>query len=147
LDRAQVSDYKFAVLFADVDRFKAVNDSIGHLAGDKVLQSVAGRLATCVRPCDAVARYGGDEFVVVLGDVHSEKSVSQVAQRIGHGIVTAGMLTEGEPWRIQVTVSIGAAICDRRDRSGLHAIERADRAMYQAKSQGRCGRFVIDNRR
>ena len=141
--RAQQSDYRFAVLFIDVDRFKAVNDSFGHLVGDHVLQAVARRLTASVRPGDAVARYGGDEFVVLMRDVRCPKSIDRIARRIGRRVIAAGTLFGGKQWRVRVTVSIGVAISGG-ERSASITIDRADRAMYRAKAQGRNGRFVID---
>jgi diguanylate cyclase (GGDEF)-like protein/PAS domain S-box-containing protein len=143
--RARNGDYQYAVLFADVDRFKDVNDSFGHVAGDEVLQAVARRLSASVRPGDVVARYGGDEFVVLMSNVRCSKSVRRIAERIGHSVVADGMQRDGEQSRAQVTVSLGAAICGGRCSSALAAIDRADRAMYRAKSLGRSGQFVVDD--
>lgn len=143
-ERAHQSDYRFAVLFIDVDRFKAVNDSFGHLAGDHVLQAVTRHLTSSIRPGDAVARYGGDEFVVLMRDVRCAKSIGRIAKRIGRRVTAAGTLCEGRPWRVQVTVSIGVAISGGRRCSALITVDRADRAMYRAKELGRNGQFVMD---
>jgi diguanylate cyclase (GGDEF)-like protein/PAS domain S-box-containing protein len=138
------SDYQFAVLFIDIDRFKDINDVYGHLAGDRVLQSVAHRLAASVRPEDVVTRYGGDEFVVLIKDVRGEEDVWQIAERIVRRLEVVGDRRRGKAWRARVTVSIGAAISGGPGLTSIDAIERADRAMYRAKALGRNGRFVID---
>jgi diguanylate cyclase (GGDEF)-like protein/PAS domain S-box-containing protein len=138
-------DYKFAVLFIDVDRFKVINDSYGHLAGDQVLQAVARRLVASVRPNDVVTRYGGDEFVVLLKNVHGETDIRRIAKRISRRFEAVGKRLGSKQWRARVTVSVGAAICGGQDASFVDALERADRAMYRAKALGRNGRFVIDD--
>ncbi len=142
--RAQQSDYHFAVLFVDVDRFKDVNDSFGHLAGDQVLQAVARRLTAVVRPNDEVVRYGGDEFVVLMKDVRGPNEVRRIAERIGRRVNAAGTGHGGKGWRARVTVSIGAALIGGQRSSAAEAVDRADQAMYRAKARGRNGRFVID---
>jgi diguanylate cyclase (GGDEF)-like protein len=138
------SNARYAILFIDVDRFKNVNDSFGHLVGDAVLQAVARRLVASVRPGDTVVRYGGDEFVVLMKGLRSAKSIASVAARIGRRVNAAGMLPGGKSWRVRVTMSIGAAECEGGHYAPLAAIDCADRAMYRAKSLGRNGRFVID---
>jgi diguanylate cyclase (GGDEF)-like protein/PAS domain S-box-containing protein len=138
------SDYRFAVLVVDIDRFKDINDSFGHLAGDHVLQAVARRLTASVRPNDAVTRFGGDEFVVLLKDIHGDEDISRVTERIGRCLEAAGRRGEGSEWRAQVTVSIGVAICEGQGCTSVDLFERADQAMYRAKALGRNGRFVID---
>jgi diguanylate cyclase (GGDEF)-like protein len=143
--RARRSDYRFAVLFIDVDRFKEVNDSYGHLAGDKVLRAIVRHVRASVRAEDEVFRYGGDEFIVLMKDIRTPAEVRQVARRIGRAVNTAGVTFEGRKWRLQVTLSIGAAISSGFGSSSVEAVERADRAMYQAKALGRRGRFVVDD--
>jgi diguanylate cyclase (GGDEF)-like protein/PAS domain S-box-containing protein len=141
---ARKSGDHFAVLFIDIDRFKDINDSYGHLAGDQVLQAVARRLTASVRPDDCVARYGGDEFVVVMRNVEGKEEIRRIVERIGRRI-DAVIKRRGEnDWRARVTVSIGVAISGGKSSSSLDAIERADQAMYRAKALGRNGRFVMD---
>jgi diguanylate cyclase (GGDEF)-like protein/PAS domain S-box-containing protein len=141
---ARRGDYQFAVLFVDIDRFKDINDSFGHLAGDQVLQAVARRLKNNVRTNDDVARYGGDEFVVLLRDVKNAEDICRVVANFGRHVNASGKCPGGEDWRTRVTFSIGVAICGGTGSSAAEAIERADRAMYRAKALGRNGRFVID---
>lgn len=141
---ARRGDYQFAVLVIDIDRFKDINDSYGHLAGDHVLQAVARRLTASVRPNDAVTRYGGDEFVVLLKDIRGDKDVRRITERIGGCLEAAGKRQGGKEWRAQVTVSIGVAISEGQGSSSVDLFERADQAMYRAKALGRNGRFVID---
>jgi diguanylate cyclase (GGDEF)-like protein/PAS domain S-box-containing protein len=141
---ARQSDYQFAVLFIDIDRFKDINDSFGHLAGDLVLQSVAQRLTASVRPEDIVTRYGGDEFVVLIKDLRGGNDIRRITDRIGDRLEVVGERRGAKAWRARVTVSIGAAISGGPGSSSIEAIERADRAMYRAKALGRSGRFVID---
>ena len=141
---AQDSNLQFAVLFIDIDRFKHINDSYGHLAGDQVLQAVARRLTASVRPDDCVARYGGDEFVVLMKHVRDHEDVRRMVERIGLCLEAVGKRRGEKEWRARVTVSIGVAICDGTDSSSIDAVERADRAMYRAKALGRNGRFVVD---
>lgn len=141
---AQQSDYRYAVLFIDIDRFKEINDSYGHLAGDQVLEAVARRLKASVRPNDVITRYGGDEFVVLMKDVRSGEDTRRIAERIGRCFETVGKGRNGEEWRTRVTVSIGVAISGGQGSSAVDAVERADGAMYRAKALGRNGQFVID---
>jgi diguanylate cyclase (GGDEF)-like protein len=128
-----------AVLLVDLDHFKRVNDSLGHDAGDSLLQQAASRLSSSVRACDTVGRLGGDEFVVVLGDLH-EKSETAMAQtlQIGKKIVAKF----NEPFTLAsrdhcCTVSIGAALFGKQKRSEDEVLKRADQALYLAKAEGR----------
>ena len=141
---ARRSDYQFALLVIDIDRFKDINDSFGHLAGDRVLQAVARRLTASVRPDDAVTRYGGDEFVVLLKDIRGEEDIRRITERISRCLEAAGKRGGGKEWRACVTVSIGVAISEGQGSSSVDLFERADQAMYRAKALGRNGRFVID---
>jgi diguanylate cyclase (GGDEF)-like protein len=141
---ARRSDYHFALMVIDIDRFKDINDSFGHLAGDYVLQAVARRLTASVRPNDAVTRYGGDEFVVLVKNIRGEKDIRHITERIGRRLEAGGKRGGGDEWRARVTVSIGVALSAGRDSSSVDLFEAADQAMYRAKSLGRNGRFVID---
>jgi diguanylate cyclase (GGDEF)-like protein len=145
VQNSQTNNSRFAVLFADVDQFKAVNDTMGHLVGDQVLRAVASQLLECMRPGDAVARFGGDEFVALVRDVNCVKSVKAIARRIGRSVFATRALAIGKKSQVRVTVSMGAALCGGRWTTALHAVDTADRAMYRAKALGRNGRFAIDD--
>jgi diguanylate cyclase (GGDEF)-like protein/PAS domain S-box-containing protein len=128
------SDRELAVLFIDLDRFKEVNDSLGHAAGDEVLRQVARRLAGCLREVDTISRHGGDEFVVLLEDVDGSEEVQQVTARMQEALA--------EPLGIEgrsehITMSIGVALCPRDGDEISILIRRADLAMYRAKQVGR----------
>jgi diguanylate cyclase (GGDEF)-like protein/PAS domain S-box-containing protein len=125
---------RLAVLFLDVDRFKHVNDSVGHAIGDRLLQSLARRLLTCVRNSDTVSRQGGDEFVILLSEVTHAADAAVSAEKL--------LLALGEPHRIdqhdlQVTVSIGIATYPDDGTDAETLLKRADFAMYHAKDRGR----------
>ncbi len=126
-----------ALAFLDLDGFKAVNDELGHDAGDVLLKSVARRLAGCVRDADTVARLGGDEFVLLLTDPGSRSDVMQVLQRVREAVAEPHMVN-GKP--VRVTCSIGVALFpeDGAEAGGGDALLRtADHAMYRAKTEGR----------
>ena len=126
--------HKVAVLFLDIDRFKHVNDSMGHDVGDRLLQSVARRLSDCVRSSDTVSRQGGDEFVVLLSEVTHAQDAGTAAEKI--------RLALAEPHQIgalcvHVTVSIGIATCPDHGTDAETLLKNADFAMYHAKECGR----------
>jgi len=122
------------VLILDLDRFKGINDTLGHQAGDKLLMAVADRLSECVRESDTLARLGGDEFVILLTNVPNEKGISTVAQKI-LAILAEPVNIDGN--EIYTTGSIGIAVypMDGEDEQSL--LKHADLAMYQAKEQDR----------
>lgn len=144
--------FNFAVLFLDFDRFKSINDSLGHDIGDLLLQSIAGRLATNLRNIDTTSRFeqahlparlGGDEFVILLEDLHSERDAAAIADRLlrelsephelaGHAIVS--------------TASIGVVYSDGRYTVAETVIRDADTAMYEAKSSGKARYVLFDER-
>ncbi len=124
------------LLMLDIDRFKKVNDSYGHPAGDAVLQAVAKTLAGCVRPMDTVARFGGEEFVIILPSCQGLFG-HQVAERIREA-VSALTVTVAYGVSLKVTISIGGAYAPRWVRSSPELwIDRADIELYRAKSEGR----------
>lgn len=127
-------DYQFAVLFLDLDRFKVINDSLGHRAGDLLLVLVAERLGACVRPGDTVARLGGDEFTMLIDAVHGLEDVVQVAERILTDMAEAFLVDEHE---IFSTTSIGIALSLPAYESAEDLIRDADIALYQAKAMGK----------
>jgi diguanylate cyclase (GGDEF)-like protein/PAS domain S-box-containing protein len=123
-----------AVLFLDLDRFKVVNDSLGHAAGDDLLRAVGARLRSVVRAEDLVARFGGDEFTVLVNEVTSEAEVVRLAERVAAQVAVPIPLASGETF---VTVSIGVAFADRAGVSPDGLVRDADLAMYRAKERGR----------
>ncbi|TNF78515.1 EAL domain-containing protein [Pseudomonas sp. ICMP22404] len=125
---------QMAVLFLDLDRFKQINDTLGHDAGDQLLQEVANRLKACLRESDIVARLGGDEFVVLLPQLSDEKYVAGTAQKILAAVARPFHLREQE---FRVTASIGISLFARDGQDEQTLKKNADIAMYQAKQQGK----------
>jgi diguanylate cyclase (GGDEF)-like protein/PAS domain S-box-containing protein len=139
LRRARRSDADAcaAVLFLDLDRFKLVNDSLGHLAGDRLLVAVAGRLEAALRPADTVARLGGDEFTVLLTDVVDARGAILVAERIHHALREPFELSGRE---LFVDASVGIALAGA-GAAPEDVLRDADVAMYRAKAEG--GRHAV----
>jgi diguanylate cyclase (GGDEF)-like protein/PAS domain S-box-containing protein len=125
---------KLAVLFVDVDRFKQINDSVGHAIGDCLLQAVAQRLLACVRNSDTVARFGGDEFVVVLSEVAHGEDAAISADKL---LVTLSLPYNIDAHSIHITASIGIATYPDDAMDAETLLKNADAAMYQAKENGR----------
>jgi diguanylate cyclase (GGDEF)-like protein len=125
---------KCAVLFIDLDRFKVINDSLGHAAGDKFLVEIAERLRNCARKSDIVARLGGDEFVVLLGDVDDRDTIAAAAKRILVSIAPATMVAGYE---CRTTASIGVAIFPDNGADAETLTKNADMAMYAVKGDGK----------
>jgi len=134
-------DYRFAVLFIDSDKFKAVNDNLDHAAGDRLLTEIAGRLRTCVRPGDVVARLGGDEFAVLLEEIVGPADAEHVARRIQDALA-APVSFEGR--EIVATASIGVALSQPGYKESQDLLHDADLAMYHAKQQGGARFRVFD---
>jgi diguanylate cyclase (GGDEF)-like protein len=124
----------FAVMVLDLDRFKSVNDSLGHQAGDELLRTVSTRLLGLLRRTDTLARLGGDEFVVILADVHNRSNVERLAGQIREAValpqIVAGM-------ELQISCSIGVALCPQDGLDGATLLKNADAAMYHGKNTGR----------
>ena len=125
---------KFAVLCLDLDRFKSVNDSLGHSIGDKLLKAVASRLAGCIDERDFVARLGGDEFAIVQTNIGRPEDGSTLASRI---IERLGAPYDIEGQQLDIGVSIGLAIAPADGKSADQLLKNADLAMYRAKADGR----------
>jgi diguanylate cyclase (GGDEF)-like protein len=124
----------FAILMIDIDHFKRVNDNYGHVGGDTAIRYVASIIASLVRPSDKAARFGGEEFVVLLREV-SLDSAETIAERLRTMVGRNPVRFNG--FDIPITVSIGVAVVDDDDRDVQDVIERADLALYAAKSSGR----------
>ncbi|MCP1727044.1 diguanylate cyclase (GGDEF)-like protein [Natronospira proteinivora] len=131
--RAKRHDLHFAVIMADLDRFKRVNDQYGHEVGDEVLRELAGRLSASVRKEDSVARWGGEEFLVLLREDRPEL-VMQVAEKIRQAVAGQSFATKAGP--LSITISLGGA-CHTGEEPAEATISRADTALYQAKEAGR----------
>jgi len=127
---------KLAVLFLDVDRFKEINDSLGHAIGDRLLQSIAVRLSAVVRASDTVSRLGGDEFVVMLPEVTSMRDVVISTEKL---LLALAAPFHIHPYELQLTTSIGIAFYPDDGMEAETLLANADLAMYCAKSKGRNG--------
>lgn len=138
-NKKRYSDNNFAVLFIDLDRFKLINDTLGHHAGDLFLVEVSKRIEHCVRAHDLVARLGGDEFVILLDSFDDMADVEEVATRIIQSIGAPFILENKEMYS---GASIGIAYIESGYESADEIIRDADAAMYQAKAMGR-GRYVM----
>lgn len=137
LKRARRSRNLYALLFLDLDRFKSINDELGHAVGDLLLKAVASRLRDSLREYDLVARLGGDEFSVLLSEMRSEEHVSQVAAKLASDL-SQPYLLDGR--MVETSPSIGIALYPRDGQDFPGLITHADQAMYTAKKKGH-GRF------
>ncbi len=133
LDRAASAERATGVLLVDLDHFKRVNDTFGHLAGDFVLQEVGRRLKNALRPYDAIGRYGGEEFLIVVPSAN-ERELCQLAERLG-GFISKDPIRVGKG-STRITLSVGVSIAPPRENLS-RAIEAADVSLYQAKKLGR----------
>lgn len=129
----------FAVLFLDLDGFKAINDTLGHQVGDQLLVAIAKRLASCLRPGDTVSRLGGDEFVVLLNDLQGMGDATITAQRLRYQVSRPFQLGEHE---VLTDISVGITLSSYGYTTAEKILEDADRAMYEAKTAGK-GRYRL----
>lgn len=136
LSAAQRSGHRAAVMVLDLDRFKQVNDTLGHCIGDQLLQTIATRVQASVRSHDTVCRTGGDEFVVLLASIASNQEAATVAQRILSALDAPCTLSGHE---VAITMSIGVSIYPDHAEDIEALLRYADKAMYQAKKRGRNG--------
>lgn len=134
-------EFHFAVLFIDLDRFKIINDSLGHEAGDELLKEMARRLEQCVRPGDTTARLGGDEFTLVLEDLHQQADATIVADRILASLARPFHIAGQE---VGNSGSIGIAFGSPRYQSADELLRDADLAMYKAKTSGKARYAIFD---
>lgn len=138
---AEHPDFHYAVLCLDLDRFKTLNDSLGHSIGDLFLQAFAKRLTRCVSPQDVVARLGGDEFAVLLNDIQGGEQAQAIAQRLRERL---SQPFEIDHYTLYSTVSIGLVMGDAHYKSSEELLRDADMAMYHAKTKGRNRIAVFD---
>ena len=134
-------DRLFAVMFLDIDRFKLVNDSLGHANGDKLLASIADRLQRCLRPEDTVARLGGDEFAVLLDGISAAADTTRVADRIQKELAQPHIL-DGHP--VSVSASMGITLSSANYEHADDMLRDADTAMYRAKTMGKAQHQIFD---
>jgi diguanylate cyclase (GGDEF)-like protein len=135
LQRSERYEKELTVLFLDLDRFKLVNDRYGHLAGSEVLRRLSRVLQDCIRQVDTLARYGGDEFTVLLADTGSEEGMA-IAERIRRTVAET-LFEGGRGTPIRLTISIGVATYPEHASERDSLLDTADKAMYRAKSLGR----------
>jgi diguanylate cyclase (GGDEF)-like protein len=142
IERArQHRDYQFAVLFLDLDRFKNVNDSLGHSIGDQLLITMARRLESCIREVDMVARLGGDEFAILLDGIPTQAEATNMAQRIQEKLLSPFNISGHE---VFTSTSIGIALSSTGYDHPENMLRDADTAMYRAKAQGKACYEVFD---
>lgn len=133
--------YLFAILFIDLDRFKVVNDSLGHLMGDELLKLIANTLVDFVSPVNTIARFGGDEFVILLENLNTWKDATAIAEEISEQLKRSFSLNEQE---IFTSVSIGITFPSSENLNPVEMLRNADLAMYRAKEYGRSGYAIFD---
>ncbi|WP_392530901.1 putative bifunctional diguanylate cyclase/phosphodiesterase [Nostoc sp. C117] len=142
INRAKrLETYRYAVLFLDLDRFKVINDSLGHLAGDQLLKNIAQKLKTHLREVDLVARIGGDEFVILLEDISGIEKAIQVTERILTDFQTPLILGDAE---VVINTSIGIVLGTNHYHQASDLLRDADIAMYRAKAQKRSSYKIFD---
>ncbi len=141
LARGQRRPSAVAVLFLDLDRFKVINDSLGHDTGDRLLIDVAARLQAVLRPGDTVARFGGDEFTILCDDIDGERDAIMIAERMGEAVAAPFVLDDTEAF---LTASIGIAMATGLDARPEALIRDADAAMYRAKERGKSRYELFD---
>jgi diguanylate cyclase (GGDEF)-like protein/PAS domain S-box-containing protein len=134
------NDNQFAVLFLDLDGFKNINDYFGHGIGDEVLMVVARRLESCLRSGDTAARFGGDEFAILLENIHCVQDAITVARRIQNALDLPIIMNRDQ---IFTTVSIGIVVNSSYYQEPTKILQDADTAMYQAKQQGKASYVVV----
>ncbi|XGV97279.1 MAG: EAL domain-containing protein [Leptolyngbya sp. BL-A-14] len=136
LANAHRSNTMLAVMFLDLDRFKTINDTLGHAIGDQLLQAVASRLAGCLREGDTISRWGGDEFTLLLPQIGSAEDAAKAAQRLSEALKPAFHL---ELHELYISTSIGIALYPHDGEDAQTLLKNADAALYRVKEQGRNG--------
>jgi diguanylate cyclase (GGDEF)-like protein/PAS domain S-box-containing protein len=135
-------EHKFAVLFLDLDRFKVINDGLGHVIGDRLLIEIAERLQSCVRPGDVVSRFGGDEFTILLNNIMDSETVTEIAERLQTKLAAPFFI---DSFEVFTSASIGIILSDVSHDNPEDFLRDADTAMYRAKESGKA-RYEIFNR-
>jgi len=136
ISKAQETNHPLGLLFLDLDRFKAINDSLGHAAGDAMLKVVATRIRECVRDNDIIARLGGDEFVILIEDLQQTEITAKLAQKIVERMTESVSLLGHETF---ISASVGIALYPQDGNTLEELLKNADAAMYEVKGQGRNG--------
>ena len=131
---AERQNKQLAVLFVDVDKFKRINDTLGHAVGDNLLRSVAGRLTACIRRTDTVSRLGGDEFLILLSQVEHGEDAAVTARKILRAIASPHIIDNKS---LDINVSIGGSTYPADGQDAESLVRQADVAMYEAKQHGR----------
>ncbi|MFC1853948.1 EAL domain-containing protein [candidate division CSSED10-310 bacterium] len=137
------ADYHFAVLVLDLDRFKVINDSLGHTLGDKLLVEIADRLKLCLRQVDTIAYLGGDEYALLLDDIHDDGDATRIAERIQNALKSPITLNKHE---LVTTVSIGITTDTSSYKNPDYYLRDADIAMYRAKAAGGARYVIFDEK-
>ena len=141
-ERTRRREFRYAVLFVDLDRFKQINDTHGHPTGDKVLKEVGARLENCLRPGDTIARFGGDEFTVLTENVREARDAIKVADRI---LLALSRPFELGDLSLDTTASVGIALSSSGYDAPKDILRAADTALYRAKAHGSGRREVYDD--
>lgn len=139
--QSQRNSTKLAVMFIDLDRFKLVNDSMGHIKGDELLQQVAARLKACLRRSDTLARLGGDEFILSISDLKDREHVGEIAEKFLHSLQQSFFLDGHE---VHISASIGISMYPDDGSSIDELVRHADLAMYHVKAEGKNGHAFYD---
>jgi diguanylate cyclase (GGDEF)-like protein len=134
LAQADRDNAKLAVCFLDLDRFKTINNTLGHAVGDRLLQSVAQRLTSLLRDCDIIARWGGDEFTILLSEINEAKDAAQIAEEI---LAAFKVGFDVENHNLHISVSLGISLYPMHGQDPETLIKHADAALYRIKSQSR----------
>jgi diguanylate cyclase (GGDEF)-like protein/PAS domain S-box-containing protein len=143
ISHAKRNNEKLSVMFLDLDRFKTINDTLGHMIGDELLQAVAARLKKCLRECDTLARIGGDEFTILLPEIHSKSDSELIAKKI---IDTLKHPFDLDNQNIYISTSIGIAHYPNDGETKESLLKHADIAMYAIKNKGKDGfQFYSDD--
>ena len=142
LQLAKRNEALVAIMFIDLDGFKGVNDNHGDDAGDNVLKKIANRLNSCVRESDTVARIGGDEFVIVLTEIHTADNAAVIADKV---IQAVSQPTTFKGLQLKVGASVGVALYPTNGNDPEHLLKHADNAMYATKNSGKKGYSFAEN--